>query len=386
MATMTQSRLIFITHEFAPFRGGVATYVEEVAAAIQKSGAEVEVWAPDYGMRNHAEERPCKVERLRAGGSLRPLHLAQWRLALSARLAQCENATVMLASVGAHLAFMMLPLNNGLARARIVSLLYGSEILRFERNPLWRALAPRLFRRVSAFVTISEFSKKLIEQSFLSAFAKQIFIAPCACTSAAALWVAKRGAQDGKLRVLTLARIHPRKGQLDTARALANLPDELRSQVIYQMGGAGDPDYLRKVQQACVQGGIACEHLGAIEPIALADTYAQCDIFAMTSRSLARSVEGFGIAYLDAGFHHKPVIAYRSGGAEEAVLDGESGLLIEEGNLEDLSLGLDCLISDAALRERLGAGGRKWAMQHSWGKAAAVFLKIAGSFHHSTLA
>ena len=370
---MTQSKLIFVTHEFAPFRGGVATYVEEVAAAIQRIGGEVEVWAPDYGWRHVAESARCKVVRLSAGGSLKPLHLLQWRRALASRLMRCENATLVLASVGAHMAFMTLPM----PQVRLISLLHGSEVLRFERHPLWRVLAKRLFRRVNEFVTVSEFSKSLIQKSFLSVCAKTISIAPCAGTSAAMLHVSAKRTLDERLRVLTLARIHPRKGQLDVARALAQLPDELRAQVVYQVAGTGDQMYLRRVQQVCVHAGVAYEYLGAVEPIALAELYAQCDIFAMTSHSLPQSVEGFGIAYLDAGFHGKPVIAYRSGGVAEAVVDGETGLLIEEGKVEDLSLALDCLISDAMLRQRLGAAGRKWAMQHSWDKAAAVFLRLA---------
>lgn len=372
MAMMTPSKLIFVTHEFAPFRGGVATYVEEVAMATQRAGGEVEVWAPDRGVRLPGQNFPFLVRRLRAGGSLKPLDLLQWRQALSSQLARWEDATVVLSSVGANMAFMTLPL----PQARLISLLHGSEILRFERNPFWRMLAKRLFCGVDAFVTVSEFSKSLIQKSFLSAYAKTILIAPCACTSAAMQHVSAKHLPDRKLRILTLARIHPRKGQLDVAHALAKLPGELKARVIYQVAGSGDPIYSRKVQQTCAEGDVTYEYLGAVEPIALADLYAQCDIFAMTSHSLPRSVEGFGIAYLDAGFHGKPVIAYRTGGVGEAVIDGETGLLIEEGNIEDLSLGFDCLISDAALRARLGAGGRRWVMQHSWDKAAAIFLRL----------
>ncbi len=57
-------KLIIITHEFAPFRGGVATYVEEVAAALQKLGAAVEVWAPDYGQPATKDHFSFPVVRL----------------------------------------------------------------------------------------------------------------------------------------------------------------------------------------------------------------------------------------------------------------------------------------------------------------------------------
>jgi hypothetical protein len=89
----TQRRLIIVTHEFAPFSGGVATYAEELACAISRAGAAVTVWAPDYGVRR-AEcgvrnvgmaKAETPVERLRAGGSLRFRDVIQFAGDLSAR-------------------------------------------------------------------------------------------------------------------------------------------------------------------------------------------------------------------------------------------------------------------------------------------------------------
>ncbi len=181
---------------------------------------------------------------------------------------------------------------------------------------------------------------------------------------------------DGRLRVLTLARVHPRKGQLDTARALGRLPAEMRSRLIYQIGGTGDADYLKQIERACAATGLAFEYLGEIPPESLAETYAQCDLYAMTSRRLAQSVEGFGITYLEAGFHGKPVVGYRSGGAEEAVLDGKTGLLVDEGNLTALTNAFAELIADASLRERLGAAGREQARSRTWDAAAKVLSQF----------
>ncbi|HWF19242.1 MAG TPA: glycosyltransferase family 4 protein [Verrucomicrobiae bacterium] len=382
MALMTDeppatSKIIFVTHEFAPFRGGVATFVEEVGRTSQRKGASVEIWAPDYGLPQ-STQMDCPVVRLRAEGSLKWKHLTQLTRALAERRAELEGATVVMASVGAHIAFMMLAISGRVKMKSLVSVLYGSEVLRFGRNPIWRLLAWRLYRRVEGIVTISEFSRNLIEHSFLSSFRGTIEIAPCACSSDAMRNVTAKKIEDGKVRIFTLARIHPRKGQLDTALALGRLPAELRSRVVYQIGGTGDSSYLKKISQTCAQAGVAFEYLGEVKPESLADAYAQCDIFAMTSRRLPRSVEGFGITYLDAAFHGNPVVAFKSGGAEEAVRDGETGLLAEEGDLAAVTDIFARLIADAGLRERLGAAGRERARQQTWATAAAVFLRFRG--------
>jgi glycosyltransferase involved in cell wall biosynthesis len=183
---------------------------------------------------------------------------------------------------------------------------------------------------------------------------------------------------DGRIRILTLARVHPRKGQLDTARALARLPAEFRSRIVYQIGGIGDTPYLRQVEAVCREAGVGFEHLGQINPDTLAGTYHQCDICAMTSRSLPKSVEGFGISYLEAGFHGKPVVGYLSGGAVEAVVDGETGLLVNEGDIAALADAFQRLLVDSALRQRLGDGGRRHAARFSWDVMAGIVLSSIG--------
>lgn len=369
-------KIVICTHEFTPFRGGVATYSEELAAALHRAGQGVEVWAPDYGGLGAVDGDRFPVVRLRGGGSLRFGDMVRFAIELSSRRKQLEEATVVLTSVGAHLAFMVLvPLGRVKCR-RVLSVLHGSEVLRFQNSGLWRFWARRFFPRVECVFTVSRYSQSLIQHSFLSLLARRIVIAPCACSTAAMRPCPGKVAADGRVRVLTLARVHPRKGQLDTAQALARLPNELRSRIIYEIGGVGDASYLRKVEAVCREAGVGFEHLGQINPDTVAMTYHQCDICAMTSRSLKRSVEGFGISYLEAGFHGKPVVGYRSGGVGEAVVDGETGLLVAEGDIEALAEAFRRLLADSVLRQQLGEGGRRHAAKFSWDATARVITSV----------
>ena len=98
------------------------------------------------------------------------------------------------------------------------------------------------------------------------------------------------------------------------------------------MVGVGEEAYRREIEAACREGGVRCEFLGALDDAALARVYASATVYAQASRTLPQSVEGFGISFLEASFHGCPVAAYRSGGVEEAVGDGETGLLVPEGD------------------------------------------------------
>jgi phosphatidylinositol alpha-1,6-mannosyltransferase len=371
------AKLIVLTHEFAPFRGGVATYCEELAAALHRAGVTVEVWAPDYGATSRPDEFVYPVVRQRAGGSLQLAHMIQFGRQLVHRRSELEPATVLLASVGAHMAFMFLMSLRRVRCDRIFSLLHGSEVLRFQRNPIWRSLAQRFFPHVCQVFTVSRFSKELIEESFLSELVRDVVIAPCAPGSMAARPVVPGRRNDEKIRILTLARLHPRKGQLDTAQALARLPRELRERIVYQVGGSGDVTYRRQVEKICRAAAVAFEPLGEVSPESIATTYEQCDIYAMTSRALPNSVEGFGITYLEAGFHGKPVVGYCSGGVPEAVIDGETGVLVPEGNSQELTEAFQRLITDANLRRCLGEAGRKHAAKFSWHATAAIITTLA---------
>ena len=372
---MPRAKVIVLTHEFSPFRGGAAIYAEELAGAISRLGHEIELWAPDYGRRSNPDDYPFRVVRLPAGGSLHFFHMVEFTRALSARVTALRRARLIPVSVGAHMALMILSGLGGARFGEITSVLHGSEVLRFRRNPLWRPLARRFFRsRVNRVATVSEFSKSLIAESGLVWNERPILIAPGACSSAATTETATDVLRSESLKILTLARLHPRKGQLDVARSLARLPVALRGKILYQTAGRPDAAYLREIEKTCRDGNVPFVYLGEIAPNEVAATYRQCDIYAMTSRLLPRSVEGLGLTYLEAGFHGKPVVAYRSGGTSEAVIDNETGLLVPEGNLPALTEAFARLIAEPQLRERLGQGGKRNSARYGWEMTARILL------------
>jgi phosphatidylinositol alpha-1,6-mannosyltransferase len=371
---MPRAKIIVLTHEFSPFRGGAAIYAEELAGAISRLGHEVELWAPDYGRRSEPDAYPFPVVRLPAGGSLYFLHMMEFTRALRARVTALREVRLIPVSVGAHMALMILS-GIGDRFDEIIPVMHGSEVLRFSSNPFCRSLARHFCRsHVKRIVTVSEFSKSLLEKSQILAKHQRIFLAPGACSSAAVKETAAHILPSEKLKILTLARVHPRKGQLDVACSLARLPADLRGKILYQMAGRPNAKYLGEVERACRDGHVPFVYLGEIAPNEVAVTYRQCDIYAMTSRILPRSVEGFGLTYLEAGFHGKPVVAYRSGGASEAVIDNETGLLVPEGNLNALAQAFARLIAEPKLRERLGEGGKQNCARYSWETTARILL------------
>lgn len=376
--------LILLTHEFAPFRGGAATYVQEIAAAAVAEGFPVTVWTVDYRGRGlEAQEKgtlPFPVERLPSDGRLSPVGLAglMWGLWTRRKRLEAPGSRVVLLSVGAMMAWMPL-WSLGILPARgVTCFFHGSELLRFARPGWWGATARRFFAHAAGFLVASRYVGTLAGESGLLPPGAEIGLAPCACPAGFAMHPERLAPpDDGALRILTVARLHPRKGQAELAEILARLPADLRGRVVYQLAGTGEAGYRARIEAACRAGGLRHEFLGGVSDEDLAPLYQACTLYAQTSRTLPRSVEGFGISFLEAAFFGKPVVAYRSGGIGEAVIDGETGTLVPEGDAPALLAAIEALLNDPGLRGRLGAGGRRHAASFDWRRSARTFCEWA---------
>jgi glycosyltransferase involved in cell wall biosynthesis len=176
--------------------------------------------------------------------------------------------------------------------------------------------------------------------------------------------------------VLTVGRLHPRKGQLLTLQALQMLPSEVRSRIEYWIvGGESKGNYettLRAV--AAAQPDLMVRFFGNLPDDELAGVYEGADIFAMTSVNMDRSIEGFGLVYLEAAAHGLPVVAHDVGGVSEAVSDNVTGLLVPPNRPVQLAAAFEKLIHDAQLRTTLGAAGREWAMRNCWKESAEALF------------
>jgi phosphatidylinositol alpha-1,6-mannosyltransferase len=85
--------------------------------------------------------------------------------------------------------------------------------------------------------------------------------------------------------------------------------------------------------------------------------YADADIFVMPTTQSKTDREGFGIVYLEANLFGLPVVGTRTGGVAEAILDGKTGVLVDD-TTDDLVRGLQILIDSPELRAAMGSRGR----------------------------
>ena len=162
---------------------------------------------------------------------------------------------------------------------------------------------------------------------------------------------------EGKQVILTMARLVERKGVDTIIRAVALLAEEYPALVL-AIGGKGpyEAQLQRLVIELNIKDKIRFE--GWIIGDKSRAFYNMADVFVMTPLSRI-PVEGFGIVFLEANACETPVIGSYAGGVPDAIIDGETGILIEDENPGALAMALRKILGDKALAKRMGIQGRK---------------------------
>jgi phosphatidylinositol alpha-1,6-mannosyltransferase len=158
--------------------------------------------------------------------------------------------------------------------------------------------------------------------------------------------------------VLGVSRLVPRKGF------------DVLLDAVYGLDGvhvaiAGDGRDRDRLDSRARRLGARRHFLGRVPEEELPELYGCADVFAMLCRDRwgGLEAEGFGIVFLEAAACGVPSIAGRSGGSHEAVVDGETGYVVEPRDVPAVRAALSRMLGDAELRNRLGAAARERAIR-----------------------
>jgi len=165
-------------------------------------------------------------------------------------------------------------------------------------------------------------------------------------------------AKDSQPILLTVSRLVRRKGHSQVIAALPQIISEI-GPVRYIIVGAG-PEEQRLHRLAREYGAEDCvEFLGEVDDRELSALYQTADVLVMPSRDLyGRPIEGLGLVYLEANLCGLPVVAGDTGGVSDAVVDGETGLLVTPEDPAAIASAIIRLLSDPDLAAQLGVAGR----------------------------
>jgi phosphatidylinositol alpha-1,6-mannosyltransferase len=249
-----------------------------------------------------------------------------------------------------------------------------------------RARAERIrsaFARARSIIANSRYTAELAG-NFIGESSAQIIVvnppvAPLPAPDAPALAEIDRLIAGRGPVLATLARLEPRKGVDAVLLALAELRKTHRNLVYLIAGDGKDLARLRRLA-ATLHIEDSAVFLGSVsDPQKRAALLTRADVYAMPSRRVGHSVEGYGIAYVEAGWYGVPALAGNDGGAADAVVDAETGLLCDGGDQRQVLTALTRLVDDEALRKRLGVAAQaRVRTALTWSAALFRYLAALG--------
>jgi phosphatidylinositol alpha-1,6-mannosyltransferase len=264
---------------------------------------------------------------------------------------------------------LMAPALRRAGAERIVGMTHGHEAA-WAQLPASRQLLRRIGAGTDTLTYLGEYTRSRIAAAVGPAAAARMVQVPPGVdertfhpASGGDAVRARLGLSDRPV-VVCVSRLVRRKGQDTLIRSwpevLARVPD-----VVLLIVGGGP--YRAELERLAQTTGVAASvrFTGAVPWEELPAHYGAGDVYAMPCRTRrgGLDVEGLGIVYLEASATGLPVVAGDSGGAPDAVREGETGYVVPGRDRGQLAERLVRLLLDPELRARMGAAGRRWVEQ-----------------------
>ncbi|CAM5630699.1 glycosyltransferase family 4 protein [Streptomyces viridifaciens] len=361
-------RTLIVTNDFPPRPGGIQAFVHNMAVR-QPAGSVVvyaSTWRDGTEVRRFDAEQPFPVIRDRTKVMV-PTPRVTRRAAEILRAEKCESVWF---GAAAPLG-LMAPALRRAGAGRLLGMTHGHEAA-WAQLPGSRQLLRRIGAGTDVLTYLGEYTRSRIAAAVgPRAAGRMVQLPPGVDEStfhpaSGGAEVRRRLGLADRPVVVCVSRLVPRKGQDTLIEAmpqiLADVPDAV---LLIVGGGPYRPDLEKLADARGVRASV--RFTGSVPWEELPAHYGAGDVFAMPCRTRrgGLDVEGLGIVYLEASATGLPVVAGDSGGAPDAVLEGETGYVVPGGSAEAAAERIVRLLGDEELRRRMGEAGRRW-VERSW--------------------
>ncbi len=357
---MPTGRTLIVTNDFPPRTGGIESFVLAMASRMPPESVVVHTARQD-GDSAFDATLPFEVVRDRSPIMLPTPAIAR-RSAALARSRGCDRVWF---GAAAPLA-LMAPTLRRAGVTRVVATTHGHEIW-WSSVPGARRLLRAIGERTDVLTYLGEYCRERIARPLTpAARGRMAQLTPGVddtafrpgCGGAA---VRERHALVGRPLVVCISRMVPRKGQDVLVRAMPELKRLVPGVALLLVG---DGPHRGAVEKMVATLGLADDVvLAGRVPWAETPAYYDAgDVFCMPTRTRLWGLEpeALGICYLEAAATGLPVVAGDSGGAPDAVLDGENGYVVDGRSPSAVAARCAELLLDPVLAQRFGARGRAW--------------------------
>nr|WP_067463583.1 glycosyltransferase family 4 protein [Actinomadura macra] len=359
------TRTLFVTNDFPPRPGGIQAFVHGLAA--RRPSGSVVVYAPAWkGAAEFDARQPFPVVR-HPGSLMLPVPGVLRRAADVLRAERCDSVVFGAAAPLGLLA----PALRRRGAERLVGITHGHEA-GWAALPVAGAVLGRIADGVDVLTYLGEYTRSRMARVLSpEAASRMARLAPGVDEGtfrpgAGGEEIRRRHGLTGRPVTVCVSRLVPRKGQDALIHAWPRVLKEVPDAALLLVGGGPYRADLARLaasldvdDSVVFTGGVPWEELPAHHDAG--------DVFAMPCRTRRRGldVEGLGIVYLEASATGVPVVAGDSGGAPDAVLDGETGIVVPGRSVARIADAVAGLLADPARARRMGERGRAW-VEREW--------------------
>ncbi|MEU4425632.1 glycosyltransferase family 4 protein [Actinoplanes sp. NPDC024001] len=357
-------RTLLVTNDFPPRPGGIQQFVHNLA--VRRPPGSLVVYASTWrGAAEFDAEQPFEVVR-EDTGILLPTPAVARRAAELARASGCDSV---LFGAAAPLGLLAQGLRRDAGIERAVGITHGHEI-GWAALPGARALLRRIARGNDVITYLGEYQRTRLDRALhgltelrrLTPGVDVDTFHPGVDGSA----VRKRHGLDGRPVVVCVSRLVPRKGQDMLIRALPLIRRRVPGAALLLVSGG---PYRKTLERLAREHDVESDVVftGSVPWAELPEHYAAGDVYAMPCRTRAAGldVEGLGIVYLEASATGLPVVGGDSGGAPDAVREGETGYVVGGTDLTAIAGRITDLLADPTRARAMGQAGRAW-VEREW--------------------
>jgi phosphatidylinositol alpha-1,6-mannosyltransferase len=368
------TKTLLITNDFPPRPGGIQQFVHNLA--IRQPAGSVVVYCSQWrGSAEFDAVAPFPVIREDTSVLLPTTQVAR----RAARIAVEHGCDTVWFGAAAPLALLAGGLRRRAGIEWAVAQTHGHEV-GWAALPGGRAALRRIGRSVDVVTYLSDYQRIRLAPLVgdrLRHLAPGVDIGQFRPDVDGSAVRERHGLGDRPI-VACISRLVPRKGQDLLIRTFPEVRRQVPDAALLIVSGG---PYRNRLAAMARESGVG-EHIvftGSVPYASLPEHYAAADVYAMPCRTRGRvlDVEGLGIVYLEASASGKPVIAGDSGGAPDAVREGETGYVVGGRDPATLTKRLVELLTDRAMAARMGAAGRAWTEREwRWDLQAARMMEL----------
>ena len=358
-------RTLVITNDFPPRPGGIQTFGYEIVRRFDPESVTV-LTSNWEGAAEFDAAQDFKIVR----ANTQTLVPSKSTLSMAREIVVAENITRVLFGAAAPLGLLASPLRK-LGVTNIVGMTQGHET-GWAMTPGTRQALRKIGNNTDYLTYISEYTHKKIAKALSpDAAARMRRIVPGVNVTEFSPGNLSSGNQlrtelgwTDRPVIVCVSRLMARKGQDELIRALPKIHQTAPNASLIIVGdGPYRKDLERLVKKLGLENFV---HLtGKVSQTELSKWYAAGDIFAMPCRTRMGGwdVEGLGIVFLEGSATGLPVIVGDSGGAVDAVIDGETGYLVDGTNTAEIADRIAYLFANPDVAKKMGNAGRNWVTQ-----------------------